>query len=397
MFRSRTSVAPSRRRPVGGLRGLVSLAAVAALFLGTGVGCNQGGKGGSMSVPMKHTPRRSLNTSAFAGMIPENPVYLAPVTDKRPAPRRDKIGEISETPPVPVYPGSDVPEFVHGVLAEQLGVAGVNIVEDQNQADVVLSTELKDFWVQKTGTFRGTVGAVFTVQDKSGRQLWKGPSQGESGNWGLTRNAENYQQVYSNATLQMIENLLNNYGFRNALAGKSSGTGGGPAGAGEAGGDTGDAGAVGTPPRTGTGTAPPRTGTAAPRTAAPRTAVPPRTGAAPRTGAGNTARPGGTGTGRTSTNPLTRDPATGRTSPPVGEPDEPTADPAAGTEEPMEDDPGATPPDDEGAEAPADDTAAPADDAAAPADDAPADDTADPADPSAAGEAGAEPDDELNK
>ncbi len=93
----------------------------------------------------------------------------------------------------------------------------MNIVDDKAAADRVIATDLMRLWVQETGTYQGEAVAAVAVQDKSGRQIWKGTVNGSAGRWGRSLKAENYQEVMSDSTLRMIESLLNNAAFRKAL------------------------------------------------------------------------------------------------------------------------------------------------------------------------------------
>ena len=55
------------------------------------------------------------------------------------------------------------------------------------------------------------------MNDASGRQLWKGTVNGTAKRFGRSLNPENYQEVFSDAMVNLVEGLLNNAGFRAAL------------------------------------------------------------------------------------------------------------------------------------------------------------------------------------
>ena len=193
----------------------VALVALAAVLLAGAGGC--GKKASSVTVPMKFRPTSQMNMNTFAGELPESTVFVAPVTDARD--RKDQVGEnLEDKNPVPVFAsGTEPTEFVRGVMNSLLTRAGLQVGQDQGQADRVLITDLHHFWTKETNTYEAEVRATVTVQDGGGRQLWKGTVNGTAERFGRSLKAENYQEVFSDATLEMIEGLLNNPGFRAAL------------------------------------------------------------------------------------------------------------------------------------------------------------------------------------
>ena len=193
----------------------VAFAALVALLLAGAGGC--GKNASSVTVPMKFRPTSQMNMNTFAGDLPESTVFVAPVTDARD--RQDQVGEnLEDEKPVPVFAsGTEPTEFVRGVMTSLLTRAGLQVGQDQGQADRALLTDLHHFWTQETNTYEAEVRATVTVQDQGGRQLWKGTVNGTAERFGRSLKAENYQEVFSDATLEMVEGLLNNPGFRAAL------------------------------------------------------------------------------------------------------------------------------------------------------------------------------------
>jgi hypothetical protein len=199
---------------------------VVAVVLGAG-GCR---KPSSVAVPLKFRPTSQLNMNTFAGSLPESSAHVGPVADARD--NRDQVGEnLENTRPIPVFAqGTEPTLFVQNALRDLMSRSGVKVTEDRAAADRVLVTDLHRFWTQETSTYESEVRATVTVQDRGGRQLWKGTVNGTAERFGRSLKAENYQEVFSDAMVNMVEGLLNNPGFRAALGG-TGGTGapGGPA------------------------------------------------------------------------------------------------------------------------------------------------------------------------
>ena len=190
-------------------------ACVVLLALGTG-GCFK--KPSSVVVPMKFRPTSQLDMNAFAGDLPETTVQVAPVTDVRD--NKDQVGEnLENKAPIPIHAsGTEPAQFVHDATRDLLKRAGVKVGDDDAAgADRVLATDLHHFWTKETNTYEGEVRATVTVRDAGGRQLWKGTVNGTAKRFGRSLKAENYQEVFSDSVVKMVEGLLNNPGFRAAL------------------------------------------------------------------------------------------------------------------------------------------------------------------------------------
>ena len=209
------AVAPPRRRP----RAAATLGALLLLPLAAG-GCFN--KPSSVAVPLKFRPTSQLNMNAFAGELPQASVHVAPVGDARDD--RDRIGEnLENRVPIPVYAagGAAPPQFVHDVMRELFGRAGVALAHDRGVADRVVAADLRRFWTQETTTYEAEVRATVAVQDAQGRQLWQGTVNGTAERFGRSLKAENYQEVFSDATIKLVEGLLSNPGFQAALRGEA--------------------------------------------------------------------------------------------------------------------------------------------------------------------------------
>jgi hypothetical protein len=202
---------PARRLALHGL----SLVCVAALALGA-VGCGANSKKASPTVNLKFRPTSQMKMGTFAGEIPDTTVNVGPVTDARD--NKDQIGEnVEEKTPVAVFAASDPTEFVGQTLKDLLSRAGLKLNDNKDQADRVLAADLHRFWTQESNTYEAEVRATVTVNDKGGRQLWKGTINGTAERFGKSLSPENYQEVFSDAMVNMVQDLLNNPGFRASL------------------------------------------------------------------------------------------------------------------------------------------------------------------------------------
>ena len=196
----------------GLLRGL-SVACVAALVLGA-AGC--GPKKSSVSVPLKFRPTTQMKMGGFAGDIPDTTVHVGAVNDVRD--NKEQIGEnLEDKTPKPVFAASEPTEFVQTTLNDLMSKAGLKLSADQAAADRVLVSDLHRYWTQETNTYEAEVRATITVNDKGGRQLWRGTINGTAERFGRSLSAENYQEVFSDAMVDLVQNLLNNTGFRASL------------------------------------------------------------------------------------------------------------------------------------------------------------------------------------
>jgi hypothetical protein len=199
--------------------GRLCAAVVACVFVLAGTGCAK--RPASITVPLKYRPTSQLKMTGFAGDVPEAKVQIAPVTDNRPD--KERVGEnVEENTPVAIQ-ASDAPtEFVQTRLADLLSKTGLQVVPEGGQADRILQTELHTFWARETSTYDSEIRATFIVQDRTGKQLWKGTMNGTAKRFGRSLSAENYQEVFSDGMVDLVQNLLSNQKFREAL-GKSPG------------------------------------------------------------------------------------------------------------------------------------------------------------------------------
>jgi hypothetical protein len=174
----------------------------------------------SLTVPLAFHPEREVpGRYPFVTAAPSLKLFVAPVSDDRAD--KTKIGENTEVagiPPRPIYSAGATPaEFVGSVLARELSSVGMAPVPEP-QANRVLSVRLVRFYTTESTRYFTDVAATAEVRDAAGRVLWSGQSAGQSDRFGRSLSPENYNEGFSDATLQMVSGIVNDPGFRKAIA-----------------------------------------------------------------------------------------------------------------------------------------------------------------------------------
>jgi len=129
------------------------------------------------------------------------------------------IGRNSESAqPVPVYAADTAPDgFVRDAVARELAGANIQVATDPHAATKVLTLRLQKFWTEETNTYNTSIQASVELADASGRSLWKGQVAGSTERFGRSLSAENYQEAMSDAVVAMVERLIHDPGFVQAL------------------------------------------------------------------------------------------------------------------------------------------------------------------------------------
>lgn len=109
----------------------------------------------------------------------------------------------------------DVATYVTDHVKETFGKAGLNVVE--SGGDVIVSGEIRDFFVNEGQEYVGNITIYTTVTDTAGKVLWQGVAGGGATNFGRSYKADNYYETLSNAVLKASNSLLNSPGFHHAL------------------------------------------------------------------------------------------------------------------------------------------------------------------------------------
>ncbi|MGO4504795.1 MULTISPECIES: hypothetical protein [unclassified Dyella] len=109
----------------------------------------------------------------------------------------------------------NVAAFVTDHVKDTFSKAGINVVD--SGGDVIVSGEIRDFFVNETEQYVGNVTVYITMTNQSGKVLWQGVAGGGANNFGRSYKADNYYETLSNAVLKLSNSMLNSQGFRSAM------------------------------------------------------------------------------------------------------------------------------------------------------------------------------------
>ena len=127
-----------------------------------------------------------------------------------------KIGENHEdSTPRPVTTTDDLRAFVGKNIAAVLQSNGVKIVP--SGASRLLTFELAEFFVTENNFYQGNVTFQVTLHNGAGQVLWTGSARGSSHRFGRSFSEENYDNTFSDATLDALRALLGDVSFQTAL------------------------------------------------------------------------------------------------------------------------------------------------------------------------------------
>jgi hypothetical protein len=171
------------------------------------------------NIPLKWTPTSSLAEMGaldISGATLTTKVHFDTLVNTSENP--SLIGQNSEKADKvrTVTTPDDVAAFVTLHLKETAHGAGLNIVD--SGADVIVSGEIRRFFVTEVNTYGGEVSLLIHVKNAAGTELWTGLVSGDSTRWGRSYKAENYYEALSDMLLRAAYNLLANPGFHEALA-----------------------------------------------------------------------------------------------------------------------------------------------------------------------------------
>lgn len=125
-----------------------------------------------------------------------------------------------DTIPKPVTTSGNVGEFVSTNVRQILDRAGLDTVD--SDGDVIVSGEVRNFFVEETSLYEGTVLLHMTVRNRAGVTLWSGSASGSAKRFGRSYSQENYYEVLSDALINATTTLVQDWDFRRALAGQAS-------------------------------------------------------------------------------------------------------------------------------------------------------------------------------
>ncbi|MGQ0577780.1 MAG: hypothetical protein ACT4PQ_02585 [Betaproteobacteria bacterium] len=163
---------------------------------------------------MPTTGMFAMGPSQIAGLEGAT-LQVDPVVDKRENPAL--IGQNREEPtPRRVTTPDDVPAFVTNRIKSLIAVAGIKVVDSGGSA--ILKSELRRFFVDETDTYQGEVILRVTLTAPDGKILWSGLSSGATARRGRSYKADNYYETLSDSLVGAVQQLIQNRGFRAALA-----------------------------------------------------------------------------------------------------------------------------------------------------------------------------------
>lgn len=171
------------------------------------------------NIPLKWSPTQSLGDMGpvdLSGPVLNTRVHIDTFTDSRQnaalvAENREKPTNIRT-----VTTSSNVPDFVTQHMKDIMHAAGVQTVETSD-ADIIVSGEVREFFVTETDQYRGRLGLFVTARNSQGKEIWSGLILGGAENFGRSYKADNYYETMSNMVLRATYNLLANPGFHQAM------------------------------------------------------------------------------------------------------------------------------------------------------------------------------------
>lgn len=110
----------------------------------------------------------------------------------------------------------DVAAFVATHMRQIFDRAGLTTVD--SGGDVVVSGEVRQFFVEETETYKANIVVHLTVRNNAGAAVWEGDVSGSASTFGRSYSMENYSQVLSDSVIDATATLLKDHDFRSALA-----------------------------------------------------------------------------------------------------------------------------------------------------------------------------------
>jgi len=164
---------------------------------------------------MPTTGMFAMGPSQMAG-LEDARLQVDPVVDKRE--NAALIGQNrEEQTPRQVTTFDDVPAFVTNRMKALMFAAGIKVVDGGGTA--ILKSELRQFFVDETDTYQAEVILRVTLTDPDGNVLWSGLTSGAAARRGRSYRADNYYETLSDSLVGAVQQLIQNRGFRAALAG----------------------------------------------------------------------------------------------------------------------------------------------------------------------------------
>ncbi|HEY7888856.1 MAG TPA: hypothetical protein VIC29_11605 [Steroidobacteraceae bacterium] len=189
---------------------LMPIAALASALMAAG--CAQ--QPPLLNQPLAWTPTNTLDLGVTQGHGTPATVRFEAFTDSAANPAL--IGEnMEQATPRQVTTASAVGPFVSQHLQQLFTQAGYPFGGDD--ADRVVSGEVRKFFVREGSDYAGSVVLNVRVSDRSGNVLWRGTASGSNQTFGRSYHLDNYQQVLSDSLINAADNLLKDPALRNSL------------------------------------------------------------------------------------------------------------------------------------------------------------------------------------
>ncbi len=142
-------------------------------------------------------------------------LLVEPFTDSRENP--DLIGRnISRDVIRKVSTREDVPRFVTYRVKTLLSGLGLNVVETDGA--VVMKGEVRKFFAEEARRYNATVALRVTLSDPAGKVLWMVETVGTSSRYGIGYKAANYYEVFSDALIGAVHEMVSNPNFKKVMA-----------------------------------------------------------------------------------------------------------------------------------------------------------------------------------
>lgn len=168
-------------------------------------------------------PKVQTITPGAAAAPPSLRIEIQALADARETPKR--IGEnredLEKTGCIyPVTTKDDAAAWTTDRFRFLLGRLGFHVGD--KDGDVVLSGELRQFFVTEGGTYDGEIGLKLDVVSKDGKALWSGIVRGTSGHWGKSYKLANYHETLSDTLIDLVQHLAADPNFLKSVGADAS-------------------------------------------------------------------------------------------------------------------------------------------------------------------------------
>ncbi|MEM8964510.1 MAG: hypothetical protein AAGD38_23690 [Acidobacteriota bacterium] len=172
-----------------------------------------------VDIPLEWKPTNELGdyeTVDLTGML-DVTIQVGEFTDDRDD--KKAIGENREDADqdkiLPVSTKDDVAAWSADHVTKVLGMFGMKTTD--KDGDVVLSADVRRFFVTETNTYESDVAFTVTLKDGEGEVLWQGLVGGTASRFGRSYKAENYYETISDALMNAVHDFLTDDSVRTAL------------------------------------------------------------------------------------------------------------------------------------------------------------------------------------